>query len=44
MSNSFPVFIQAFSGDAPDKNYFREIVQAYGQSLQEMGGEDKIGV
>jgi len=44
MSDSLPVFIQALSGNTSDKNHFREIVQAYGQSLQEMWGEDKIWI
>jgi len=44
MSDSLPVFIQALSGNTSDKNHFREIVQEYGQSLQEKWGEDKIWI
>ena len=44
MSDSLPVFIKALSGNTSDKNHFREIVQVYGQSLQEMWGEDKIWI
>jgi hypothetical protein len=44
MSDSLPVFIQALSGNTSDKSHFREIVKEYGKSLQEIWGEDKIGV
>ena len=44
MSDSLPVFIQALSGNASDKDHFREIVKEYGRSLQEKWGEDKIWV
>jgi len=44
MSDSLPVFIKALSGNTSDKNHFREIVQVYGQSLQEMWGEEKIWI
>ena len=44
MSDDLPVFIQALSGNASDKNHFREIVKEYGASLQEKWGEDKIWV
>lgn len=44
MSDDLPVFIQALSGNASDKNHFREIVKEYGASLREMWGEDKIWV
>ena len=44
MSDSLPVFIRALSGNTSDKNHFREIVQEYGQSLQEKWGEDKIWI
>ncbi|RJS83674.1 IS1634 family transposase, partial [Methanophagales archaeon] len=44
MSDSLPVFIRALSGNASDKNHFREIVKEYGRSLQEKRGEDKIWV
>jgi len=44
MSDDLPVFIQALSGNASDKNHFREIVKEYGASLREKWGEDKIWV
>jgi transposase len=44
MDDDLPVFIQALSGNASDKNHFREIVKEYGASLQEMWEEDKIWV
>ena len=44
MSDNLPVFIRALSGNASDKNHFREIVKEYGRSLQEKWGEDKIWV
>ncbi len=43
MSDSLPVFIQALSGNTSDKNHFREIVQAYGQSLQERRQDMDMG-
>jgi transposase len=44
MADDLPVFIQALSGNASDKNHFREIVKEYGASLQERWGENKIWV
>jgi transposase len=44
MNDDLPVFIQALSGNASDKNHFREIVKEYGASLREKWGEDKIWV
>jgi transposase len=44
MDDDLPVFIKALSGNASDKNHFREIVKEYGASLQEKWGEDKIWV
>ncbi|MDI6886251.1 MAG: IS1634 family transposase, partial [archaeon] len=44
MDDDLPVFIQALSGNASDKNHFREIVKRYGTSLREKWGEDKIWV
>ena len=44
MSDSLPVFIRALSGNASDKNHFREIVKEYGRSLQAKWGEVKIWV
>lgn len=44
MSDDLPVFIRALSGNASDKNHFREIVKEYGASLRGMWGEDKIWV
>lgn len=44
MSDDLPVFIQALSGNASDKNHFREIVKEYGASLREKWGENKIWV
>ena len=44
MDDDLPVFIQALSGNASDKNHFREIVKRYGASLQAMWGEDRIWV
>ncbi len=44
MSDDLPVFIQALNGNTSDKDHFREIVNEYGQSLQEKWGEDKIWV
>ncbi len=44
MSDDLPVFIQALSGNASDKNHFREIAKEYGASLKEKWGEDKIWV
>ena len=38
MSDDLPVFIHALSGNASDKNHFREIVKEYGTSLREMWG------
>jgi transposase len=43
-NGDLPVFIQALSGNASDKNHFREIVKSYGASLREMWGEDRIWV
>lgn len=43
MSDGLPVFIQALSGNTSDRNHFREIVQAYGQSLQEIWGRRRYG-
>jgi len=44
MDDDLPVFIQALSGNASDKNHFREIVKRYGASLRAMWGEDRIWV
>ena len=44
MSDDLPVFIRALSGNASDKNHFREIVKEYGASLREKWGEDRIWV
>lgn len=43
-SKNLPVFIQTLSGNTSDRDHFRELANKYGESLNEIWGEDKIWV
>jgi len=43
-SKHLPVFIQTLSGNTSDRDHFRELANKYGESLDEIWGEDKIWV
>ena len=44
MGRHLPMFIQTLSGNTSDKEHFRTVAKTYGESLNEIWGEDRIWV